>query len=111
MMACVSGGWVLRPFSGVADHGRVEALWLAAAGTPAMTPWTWSRLPTSLLWWPSRPPRSRTGSAGSWPGTGDILLARDSAGTFAATLLLDGPGADSVYGPMLGPAAATISFT
>jgi len=26
-------------------------------------------------------------------------------------LLLDGPGADSVYGPMLGPAAATISFT
>jgi GNAT superfamily N-acetyltransferase len=30
MMAGVSGGWVLRPFSGVADQGLVEALWLAA---------------------------------------------------------------------------------
>jgi hypothetical protein len=42
-------------------------------------------------------------------GNRDALLARDSAGTIAATLLLDGPGADTVYGPMLGPAAATIS--
>jgi GNAT superfamily N-acetyltransferase len=42
-------------------------------------------------------------------GNRDILLARDGAGTIVATLLLDGPGADTVYGPMLGPAAATIS--
>ena len=38
----------------------------------------------------------------------DILLARDGAGTIVATLLFDGPGADTVFGPMLGPAAATI---
>lgn len=42
-------------------------------------------------------------------GNRDVLLARDGAGTIVATLLLDGPGADTVYGPMLGPAAATIS--
>jgi GNAT superfamily N-acetyltransferase len=30
MMAGVSGGWVLRPLRGVADHVLVEALWLAA---------------------------------------------------------------------------------
>jgi GNAT superfamily N-acetyltransferase len=42
-------------------------------------------------------------------GNRDILLGRDGAGTIVATLLLDGPGADTVYGPMLGPAAATIS--
>lgn len=42
-------------------------------------------------------------------GNRDILLARDDGGTIVATLLLDGPGADTVYQPMLGPAAATIS--
>ena len=29
-MAGVQGGWVLRPFTGAAEHGPVEALWLAA---------------------------------------------------------------------------------
>jgi predicted N-acetyltransferase YhbS len=38
----------------------------------------------------------------------DILIARDRAGTIVATLLFDGPGADTVFLPMLGPAAATI---
>jgi GNAT superfamily N-acetyltransferase len=42
-------------------------------------------------------------------GNRDILLARDGAGTIVATLLLDGPGADTVFEPMLGPAAATIN--
>ena len=42
-------------------------------------------------------------------GNRDVLLARDGAGMIVATLLLDGPGADTVYGPMLGSAAATIS--
>jgi len=37
-----------------------------------------------------------------------ILIARDSAGTIAGTLLLDGPGAATVFAPMLGPAAGTI---
>ena len=37
-----------------------------------------------------------------------ILIARDRAGNIAGTLLLDGPGADTVFGPMLGPAAGTI---
>jgi GNAT superfamily N-acetyltransferase len=41
-------------------------------------------------------------------GDRDVLLARDSVGAIAATLLLDGPGAHTVYGPMLGAAAATI---
>ena len=41
-------------------------------------------------------------------GNQDILLARDGAGTIVATLLFDGPGADTVFLPMLGPAAATI---
>ena len=38
----------------------------------------------------------------------DILIARDRAGTIVASLLFDGPGADTVFLPMLGPAAATI---
>ena len=38
----------------------------------------------------------------------DILIARDWPGTIVATLLFDGPGADTVFLPMLGPAAATI---
>jgi GNAT superfamily N-acetyltransferase len=39
-----------------------------------------------------------------------ILLARDRGGGIVGTLLLRGPGADAdtVFGPMLGPAAATI---
>ncbi len=37
-----------------------------------------------------------------------ILSARDGAGDIAGTLLLDGPGADTVFAPMLGPAAGTI---
>ena len=41
-------------------------------------------------------------------GDQDTLLARDHAGAICATLLLDGPGADTVFAPMLGPAAATI---
>jgi ribosomal protein S18 acetylase RimI-like enzyme len=42
-------------------------------------------------------------------GNRDILLARDEAGAICAALLLDGPGADTVFEPLLGPAAATIS--
>jgi GNAT superfamily N-acetyltransferase len=41
-------------------------------------------------------------------GSQDTLLARDAAGTIVATLLFDGPGADAVFLPMLGPTAATI---
>ena len=41
-------------------------------------------------------------------GQGETLIARDSAGRIAGTLLLDGPGADTVFAPMLGPAAGTI---
>jgi GNAT superfamily N-acetyltransferase len=42
-------------------------------------------------------------------GNRDSLLARDNAGAICATLLLDGPGADTVFEPMLGRAAATIN--
>ena len=42
-------------------------------------------------------------------GNRDILLARDDAGAICATLLLEGPGADTVFEPMLGRAAATIN--
>jgi ribosomal protein S18 acetylase RimI-like enzyme len=42
-------------------------------------------------------------------GNHDILLARDHAGAICATLLLDGPGAGTVFEPMLGRAAATIN--
>ena len=38
----------------------------------------------------------------------DVLIARDSMGNIAGTLLLDGPGADTVFASMLGPAAGTI---
>ncbi len=38
----------------------------------------------------------------------DILIARDRSGTIAGTLLLHGPGADTVFAPLLGPAAGTI---
>lgn len=39
---------------------------------------------------------------------GQVLIARDRAGNVAGALLLDGPGADTVFAPMLGPAAGTI---
>jgi GNAT superfamily N-acetyltransferase len=98
MMAGMSGGWVLRPFSGVADHGLVEALWLAALEG------RWPLLPRANA-------MVRDGHWARWfrAGNRDILLARDGAGTIAATLLLDRPGADTVFEPILGPAAATIS--
>src|SRR5262249_6545814 len=41
-------------------------------------------------------------------GQEGVLIARDSAGNIAGALLLDGPGADTVFAPMLGPAAGTI---
>jgi len=236
MMAGVSGGWVLRPFSGVADHDRVEALWLAALegrwpllpraiamvrdgffaeeggrtvgcvavdlagsiplvlvapgyqrlgiGTDLLsaalgrlraagvtlvdagsggTDYIWPGVPADLpaagrlftnCGWQARhdtldlvadlpdyrAPALANGSTAragiairpaaaadvaaviafetatfpNWArwfqaGTRDILLARDGAGTICATLLLDGPGADTVFEPMLGPAAAVIS--
>jgi beta-N-acetylhexosaminidase len=39
---------------------------------------------------------------------GDVLIARDRPGNIAGTLLLEGPGAGTVFAPMLGPAAGTI---
>ena len=41
-------------------------------------------------------------------GPADILVAHDRAGFIAGTLLLDGPGADTVFAPILGDAAGTI---
>jgi GNAT superfamily N-acetyltransferase len=41
-------------------------------------------------------------------GPADILVAHDSAGPIAGTLLLAGPGADTVFAPILGAAAGTI---
>ena len=37
-----------------------------------------------------------------------VLLARTRSGAIAGTLLLEGPGADTVLAPVLGPAAGTI---
>jgi GNAT superfamily N-acetyltransferase len=37
-----------------------------------------------------------------------ILVARDKHGDIAGTLLLDGPGADTIFAPLLGPAVGTI---
>jgi len=37
-----------------------------------------------------------------------ILMASDNHGNIAGTLLFDGPGADTVFAPLLGPAAGTI---
>ena len=83
-MGGVSGGWVLRPFSGAADHVLVEALWLAAlegrwpllpqaiamvrdgffaveaGGRSASWRWTW---PEASRWCSSRPGTSAEGSA------------------------------------------------
>jgi GNAT superfamily N-acetyltransferase len=46
-----------------------------------------------------------------WFGTGDrdVLIARDRSGDIAGTLLFHGPGADTVFAPMLGPAAGVIA--
>lgn len=41
-------------------------------------------------------------------GQEEVLIARDSAANIAGALLLDGPGADTVFAPMLGPAAGII---
>lgn len=45
-----------------------------------------------------------------WFGAGDrdILIARDGSGNIAGTLLFEGPGADTVLAPVLGPAAGVI---
>jgi beta-N-acetylhexosaminidase len=45
-----------------------------------------------------------------WFGAGDrgVLIARDGSGNIAGTLLFEGPGADTVLAPMLGPAAGVI---
>jgi GNAT superfamily N-acetyltransferase len=46
-----------------------------------------------------------------WFATADpehILVARDRSGAVAGTLLFDGPGAPTVFSPLLGPAAGTI---
>src|SRR5262249_52974315 len=37
-----------------------------------------------------------------------VLLARTRSGAIVGTLLLDGPDADTVFAPMLGPAVGTI---
>ena len=41
-------------------------------------------------------------------GDRDILIARDSQGTIAGSLLFQGPGADTIFEPLLGPAAGII---
>jgi ribosomal protein S18 acetylase RimI-like enzyme len=41
-------------------------------------------------------------------GDQNALIAWDSEGSIAGTLLFSGPGADIVFGPMLGPDAGTI---
>ena len=38
----------------------------------------------------------------------DVLIARDGSRSIAGTLLFEGPGADTVLAPMLGPAAGVI---
>ena len=45
-----------------------------------------------------------------WFGTGDrdVLIVRDGSGDIAGTLLFHGPDADTVFAPMLGPAAGVI---
>jgi ribosomal protein S18 acetylase RimI-like enzyme len=42
------------------------------------------------------------------PSDQHILLARDDTGAIAGTLLFEGPGASTVFRPLLGPAAGTI---
>jgi GNAT superfamily N-acetyltransferase len=42
------------------------------------------------------------------PSDQNILVARDSDGAISGTLLFEGPGADTVFLPLLGPAAGTI---
>jgi len=42
------------------------------------------------------------------PSDQNILVARDREGSIAGTLLFEGPGTDSVFLPLLGPAAGTI---
>jgi GNAT superfamily N-acetyltransferase len=46
-----------------------------------------------------------------WFGAGDrdVLIARDGSGNIAGTLMFHGPGADTVFAPMLGPAAGVIA--
>jgi ribosomal protein S18 acetylase RimI-like enzyme len=42
------------------------------------------------------------------PSHQNVLIACDSDGAIAGTLLFSGPGADTLFGPMLGPDAGTI---
>jgi ribosomal protein S18 acetylase RimI-like enzyme len=42
------------------------------------------------------------------PSDQNILVARDREGSITGTLLFEGPGTDSVFLPLLGPAAGTI---
>ena len=81
--------------SGSADRAGLTITPAAAADLAAVVAFEEATFPNWARWFRA--------------GNRDALLARDSAGTIAATLLLDGPGANTVYEPMLGPAAATIS--
>lgn len=121
-MAGVSGGWVLRLFTACGWHSGHDTLDLVADlpdyRASALASGSAARAGVTIM------PAAADDMAAvvafeaatfpNWArwfraGNRDILLAHDSAGTIVATLLLDGPGADTVYGPMLGPAAATIS--
>ena len=78
--AAAKGITVTRPDSA----GHADVLAFEAAAFPS-----WSR------WFAASAPAG-------------MLVAHDDAGHIAGTLLLRGPGADTVFAPMLGPAAGTI---
>ncbi len=87
-----------RPPPGVAERAAATGVTItraASAELAAVRAFEAATFPSWARWFATARPEH-------------ILLARDRAGGIAGTLLQRGPGADTVFAPMLGPAAGTI---
>ena len=73
----------------------IQIVRAASADLPSVNAFEAATFPSWIRWFADASPA-------------EILLARDRSGGIAGALLLDGPGADTVLAPMLGPAAGTI---
>jgi ribosomal protein S18 acetylase RimI-like enzyme len=86
-----------RPPAGVYERARRAGVAINTAAEPDMTAVLAFETTTFPSW-------ARSFQAGNQA----ILVAREATGTIAGALLFKGPGADTIFQPMLGTAAGTI---
>jgi ribosomal protein S18 acetylase RimI-like enzyme len=83
-----------QPPAAAAERAATARVSLALAGSGELAEVVAATFPQWVRWFAARQK--------------GVLIARDTAGNIAGSLLLDGPGASTVFAPMLGPAAGTI---